>query len=631
MQPFSWKLADAMDLFFNKGIEEKSNEDLLSIYENSMRKQQIISTLARRVYESTDNSEADKLVSIVRGYYSKINKSSDNLVDAILKEINCISNNNLTKMGYPTMRICQHFNIPSNDAYMYYTVIKHDGDAVRKLPYLLRNDGTSIRLDILKRKDNQCLILVDNKYELQEEVKTAVFGLDSCSLTQGIAERYAAGDISAAELCPNKLINRLTDYVKTFYYTEVEEVYKVLALFCFSTYYYTMFPEMPYFHISGHKGSGKTVLDATLEMFCFNASRAVSFSDAALFRKTAIEGGTLILDETESMTTRNKVQESERSSILKGGYSKSNKVWRFNVDKQVTEEFEVYGPKVLSNIFGVEDVLSDRCIPILSQPVPNSKITKLKSPITYYQDNTEEIKDLTGKICLAAMETFQKVYTLFIDKDNLFETDTPRLTQIMNPLLAVAKLVDLPEKEKLLMENPDLDPKTLIGSYETALYSYYEHHVKKAKQEVENSTPEGTVIDICKSIALEVMGITPLVETHYTNTEYHKYKGKIAFNKEENWFELDTIHLKCFMEENNPGDVVYIRQVAGYVKRVYGIGPNRRKITVLENEDLISELKCGTRPKVSVYRFDMAKVLKPKIHRPSTAEILDPMPAGDKF
>ncbi len=243
-----------------------------------------------------------------------MDRPSDNVVDAILKEINSISNNNLTKMGYPRMRICQHYSVPNNDAYIYYTVIKHDGDAVRKLPYLLRNDGSSIRLDILKRKDNQCLILVDNKYELPEEVQTAVFNLESCSLTQGIAEKFTAKEFSEEDLCPNMLINRLADYIKDFYYTDVEETYKVLALFCFATYYYTMFPEMPYFHISGHKGSGKTVLDATLEMFCFNASRAVAFSDAALFRKTAIEGGTLILDETESMTSRVKGQDSERSA-----------------------------------------------------------------------------------------------------------------------------------------------------------------------------------------------------------------------------------------------------------------------------------------------------------------------------
>ncbi len=264
--------------------------------------------------------------------------------------------------------------------------------------------------------------------------------------------------------------------------------------------------------------------------------------------------------------------------MLKGGYSKANNVWRFNVDKQVTEQFEVYGPKVLSNIFGVEDVLADRCIPIMSRSVPNSKLNNLKSPTIFYTDNIEEVKDLTGKLCLAAMRTFQKVYGIFIDKESLFETDTPRLTQIMNPLLAVAKMVDIPEKEKLLLANPELSMKGLIGSYESALHSYYENHVRPAKLEVENSTPEGVIVDICKSVAMELTGIVPITEMHYSNTEFHKYKGVIEHNKEEDWFELNTIHLKCFMEENNPGDTVYVRQVSGYVKRVYGIGPHRRRV-----------------------------------------------------
>ncbi len=627
--PMSWKLADAIDAFFNRNIDKRSDEELIAIYENSNSKQVIIKTLADRVYSPNNNAALDSLVSKIKAYYVKINKPYYNFVDTVSKEVNSIENNNITKMGYSRMMICQHFSPKDNKAYMYYTVIKHDGDAVRRLPYLLRNDGTPIRLDILKRKDSQCLILIDNKYELPEEVKNAVFDLESCSLTQEIAEKYINGLISPEELCPKKLVDKLTEYIKTFYYNEKDGIYETLAIFCFTTYFYTMFVELPYFHISGHQGSGKTALDATFEMFCFNASRAVSTSEAALFRKTAIDGGTVILDETENMTTRNKVQDSERAAILKGGYSKSNKVWRYNVEKEVIEAFEVYGPKVMSNIFGIEDVLMSRCIPVNSEPAPSSVMMKLKSPTNYYKENIEEIKELTGRLCLCAMETFQKVYAIFSDKDSLFETDTPRLTQIMNPLLAVARLVDIPEKEKLLMENPGLDPKTLVGTYEAALYNYYEKVIVPSRKEVEDSTPEGTLVTICKSIAMEIGGVVPATELYYTNSNYHKYKVDIEYNKNEGWFELNSVHIKCFMEENNPGDLVFIRQVGGYVKRAYGITSAKRKVTTIENEDLIKDLKC-TRVKVSVFRFEIRKVLKPKI-RPTAEEVLNPIPKGDKF
>ena len=632
MSELSYVIIDAMEDYHNNNFEDKSNETLLSIYDNSTKKDVIISTIAKRIYSLKNPEDIEKMASDVRVCVDRI-KLDSSVFDAILKEMNGLGNKDVTKMGYPRMRICQHFSAAENDAYFYYTVIKREGDVTRRLPYLLRNDRRSIRLDILKRKDAQCLILVDNKYELPEEVKTAVFTLQSCSLTQGMVEKYVSGQIPPEDICPNKLANELTSYIKQFYYTAVEDVYKVLSLFCFATYYYTLFPEMPYFHIHGQKGSGKTVLDATLEMFCFNASRTISFTDAALFRKTAIEGGTLILDETENMTTRAKGQESDRAAILKGGYSKSNFVMRYNLDKGVVEEFEVYSPKVLSNIFGLEDILGDRCIPISTKRCDKGNGKKLKSPTSYYSENMEEVKELTGRLCFCALESFQTVHALFTNKDNMFDTDTPRLTQILSPLLAIAKHVDIPEKEKLLKEYPDLDPKTLVGQYETALCNYYENHVKKIKEEIENSTPEGTITEIVKSVAMELSGEIPITERYYTSPEIHKYKGDIKFNLEEGWFELDAIHLKVFFEENHPGDTMFVRQVPGYIKRVFNFNCcYRRKQVTFENEDLIKELK-NTRSKVAAYRFEFKKVLKADrlADKISASEILDMMPKSTKF
>jgi DNA primase len=630
--PMKHLIADAMDDYFNRDIESKNNETLLVNYDFSSKKAEIIKTLANRIYELKNNEESDKAISKMKDFLLKVNNiNADNLIDAILKEFNGICNQNITKTGYPRMMICQHYSVKNNDAYMYYTVIKKDGDSVRRLPYLLRNDKTSIRLDLLKRKDDQCLILIDNKYELPEEVKTAQFSYKACSLTQEAVEKYVNGEIPQSELCPNKLAKRVEKHIRKFYYSRNEDVYKVLTLYCMATYYYTLFPELPYFHINGQKGSGKTALDATLEMLCFNACRLVSFTEAALFRKIAFEGGTLILDETENMTTRRGVQDSSIAAILKGGYSKNNRVSRFNVDKQCTEEFEIYGPKVLSNIFGLEDVLSDRCIPINSERCNTASID-LISPESYTENHMDEVKELTGKLCFCALENFQKVFVLFEDKKTMFKTDTPRLTQIMNPLLAIARLVDIPEKERLIKEHADMDLSNLVGEFEASLYNYYELHVKEIKTEIENSTPEGTISDIVKCIAMELCGLTPVTETHYTNPENHKYKGKIEYNKDEGWFELNTIHFKVFMEESHPGDLVYTRQIPGYLKRVFNINsPYKRKIATLENEELIRELKC-MKTKVYAYRFDVGKILKPpQLDRPTSEEILSNIPETSLF
>ena len=91
------------------------------------------------------------------------------------------------------------FSIKNNDAYFYFTDEKVDGDAIRRLPYLLRNDGLTIRLDLLKRKDVQCLLLVDNKYELQNEVDVAVMEHEECSLYPSWATKFKKGEIEDVE------------------------------------------------------------------------------------------------------------------------------------------------------------------------------------------------------------------------------------------------------------------------------------------------------------------------------------------------------------------------------------------------------------------------------------------------
>lgn len=69
-----------------------------------------------------------------------------------------------------------------------------------------------------------------------------------------------------------------------------------------------------------------------------------------------------MIDETEKLSRPDRALEFR--SILLGGYKKGEKVYRTEKLRDGTfqpEAFEVYGPKALANIGGIEDVLEDRC------------------------------------------------------------------------------------------------------------------------------------------------------------------------------------------------------------------------------------------------------------------------------
>lgn len=591
MKPLNFHLHDEMSKYFDSNLEKKTVEELVSIYRYSGHKQKIIKILAEELFKVENNED---LVNYLKVKFNETMGSND-IVDSILKELNDIQNrsSSISFTDIPKMKICQYFNVKNNDAYMYFTYVKADGDVNRKLPFLLRNDGTLIRLDLLKRKDAQCLLLVDNKYELPFEVTEAILDLRECSLTQDWVEKFVDGDVREEELKPGYLVREIEKYIKKFYYTVDKNMYKVLALYIYATYYYELFGQMPYLFLNGEKGSGKSILDTVIYMLAFDAKMAVDISESSLFRMVSVEGGTIILDEMENLTSRKSTQDSTMAAALKGGYARSGLIYRFNKEKAAVEGFNVYSPKVISNIFGLDDVIEDRCIQINSYRLKLTKDTKMEDPKYYLQEKLGEIRELTSKCVISALKEFQVLFDLY--NNSLFETGNARLSQILTPIQAVAKLVDL--DSTCGSDEP--------GEYESALMNFYNETLAGSKEGVDCDTPEGVIKRAVPTIARELYGLVPASEMDYTIPGNHKFAEPIKFDLKEGWFDITVAHIKCFIEEHMPGDSAFVRYIPRWVKTCYKIKPAdvRRRVVHIENEDLLKEFKGNTRPKVNVFRF----------------------------
>ncbi|MCX8074128.1 MAG: toprim domain-containing protein [Clostridia bacterium] len=601
MKPFNFYLHDKIEEYFNSGLENKTIDELIDIYWYSSKKDTIIKMLAEALYKS-GNEE-----SLINKLKIKLKSSdgSENVIDAILKEVNDIQNKSasISFTDIPKMKICQYFNVKNNDAYMYFTYVKIDGDVKRKLPYLLRNDKSLIRLDLLKRKDSQCLLLVDNKYELPFEVNEAILDLRECSLTQETVEKYINGEIPNEELKPSVLIRQIEEGIRKFYYTSDDNTYKVLALYIYATYYYELFGQIPYLFLNGQKGSGKSILDTVIYMYAFDAKMAVDISESSLFRMVSIEGGTIILDEMENLTSRSKTQDSTMAAALKGGYSRSGSIYRFNKEKNAVEGFNVYGPKIISNIFGLEDVIADRCIQINTYRLNVTKHTKMEDPKYYLAEKLDEIRALTSRCAISALENFQELHKIY--NNSLFETGNARLSQILTPIQATARLVDTDERIMLKQRNPEINEDELIGEYERALINFYNETLVVTKDDIDNDTPEGIIKRAVPAIAKELYGLVPDKDKEYTITSNHKYQEPIKHNIDEGWFEVNVIHFKCFIEEIMTGDTAFARLIPRWIKTVFKFkeGDYKRKVVTIENEDLIKEFKGNTKPKVYHYKF----------------------------
>jgi hypothetical protein len=83
----------------------------------------------------------------------------------------------------------------------------------------------------------------------------------------------------------------------------------------------------------------------------------------------------VFLDESEVLS--NRYSATDIRNLLLNGYKKGQPVIRIRTDERKFEPefFEIYSPKMLVNIEGLETVLGSRCIDIIMQRGSNRGIT----------------------------------------------------------------------------------------------------------------------------------------------------------------------------------------------------------------------------------------------------------------
>jgi predicted transcriptional regulator len=154
-----------------------------------------------------------------------------------------------------------------------------------------------------------------------------------------------------------------------FYMDLVDERhYDFLSLWVVGTYFFQLFSAYPYVFVNGSRGCGKTKLLNLAYLMSFNGENFVAPSASSIFRVIRTSLCTLCIDEIEKI---NKKELSDIRAMLLSGYKRGltvprieERVWG-QTKLRVVERFEVFSPKMMANISGVENTLQDRCITIV--------------------------------------------------------------------------------------------------------------------------------------------------------------------------------------------------------------------------------------------------------------------------
>lgn len=580
-------LSTHLDKYYNEvpweqGKPKREFRELIDILAHTKNYMQVVKQIAWYLYKAEELGY-ERLFRILRGKVSDQKKIAE-----ILKEVNGYANTDIDPYAlFPKINLSQFFHVMNDDGYFYFSRVIKDGDVPKLVPCLISNRKEEMRLDLLKRKDPQCLLLIQNKYEMPFEVETAVMDPVDVSLQPYWVDKWKNGELSDEDLDPGKLIKEIEDFVRKCYYLR-ESSLKVLSLWIFSTYFYMLFKSgFPYLMFTGPKGTGKSTLDIMVYLLSINAKIALDMSESALYRTITFEGGTFILDEVENLTDKKVVDSNGYAKILKGGYSESAYVYRTNMDKgNSTEKFSVFGPKVISNINGIEDVIADRCIYIRTFRVSEDKLRGLEDPQIYKEERRPEVHSITSRCALSALTHFKKVSEMLHEPEASFETGNARLTQILKPLITMARFVG--------------------GDYEEHLIEFYETEVRQTKDDISSGTVEGMIRSILKRVARELAGAEN--EKWATTHDKHIYNVPIGHASTLKTFDIDNLHIKVLCEELNTDVPVDLGTVNRTLKALmgpdYDMEKRRRQTTATITDENLQKQLNGKR-NIRVYRYTM--------------------------
>jgi len=237
-----------------------------------------------------------------------------------------------------------------------------------------------------------------------------------------------------------KYISSLIEKKLKFYIDfEDPRYYSLISFFVMGTYFFELFDSFPYLFIHGVKRSGKTTILRILEKLCFNAILTGNISASSVFRLADGIRPTLLIDEADALVNP-KNAENLRLMLL-NGYKKGNKIIRTEkkgerVDFKVIR-FNVYCPKVLVNIKGIDDVLEDRTIYINIRRTPSkeysNRVTLIeKDPVWQF------IRDCLYVYLVTGWKIVKKEYDNLENNTKL----TNRDWELWKPLLVFSRFAE---------------------------------------------------------------------------------------------------------------------------------------------------------------------------------------------
>ncbi len=179
-----------------------------------------------------------------------------------------------------------------------------------------------------------------------------------------------------------------------------EEYYQIIALWIIGTYIHDEFTSFPFLFINAMRGSGKSRLLKLIASLSFNGKVLADIRESVLFRTA--KGSTICIDEFEGVGSKEK---STVRELLNAAYKKGTLVERMKKvsskdgERFEAESFDLYTSIAMANIWGMDEVLEDRCISMVLERSND----KIKTRLIEDFENDDTIVHLKKQLSLISV------------------------------------------------------------------------------------------------------------------------------------------------------------------------------------------------------------------------------------
>jgi DNA primase len=173
-------------------------------------------------------------------------------------------------------------------------------------------------------------------------------------------QRFVEGEVVPPGEVFQEVHRHFTRYVEFCSFVDSH----IVTLWVIGTYFYTLFGAYPYLALNGPKNSGKSTLLNAAKPLAFNMIMTSDITGPSLFRLIHYNACTVGIDEAERYHSPRDPEMQQIKLLLNSGYKPGMPAIRLMGEDLKPQAFDVYSPKILANIAGLEDVLASRCIPV---------------------------------------------------------------------------------------------------------------------------------------------------------------------------------------------------------------------------------------------------------------------------